>query len=83
MAESAASMGAFLNCDTKTHFAVGIELNISHLRAKREGTVRATATPVRKGRSLHVWGVDLTDEDGRLVAVARCALAIRPWNEGQ
>ncbi len=82
MAESAASIGAYMSCGDD-EFAVGTDLNISHLRAKTAGIVRATATPVRKGRSVHVWGIDVTDEDGRLVAVARCCLAIRPWNEGQ
>ena len=76
IAESAASIGAFLNCQAGES-SVGTDLNISHLRAKREGTVRATAVPVRKGRSIHVWTIDITGEDGKLVAVARCTLAIR------
>ena len=78
MAESAASIGAFLNCDPSTEFAVGTDLNISHLRARRDGTVTATATPVRKGRSIHVWVIDIADENGEAVAAARCTLAIRP-----
>ncbi len=77
MAESAASMGAYLNC-TDDEYAVGIEFNISHLRARRSGTVRATAYPIRKGRSVHVWGIDIQDQEGGGVAVARCTLAIRP-----
>jgi 1,4-dihydroxy-2-naphthoyl-CoA hydrolase len=76
MAESAASIGAFLNCEPG-QFSVGIDLNISHLRAKRSGTVTATATPIRKGKSVHVWGIEIVDEDGQPVAVARCTLAIR------
>jgi uncharacterized protein (TIGR00369 family) len=55
-----------------------VELNISHLRAKRSGTVTATATPIRKGRTIHVWGIDLVGEDGEQVAVARCTLVVRP-----
>lgn len=78
IAESAASIGAHL-ASGEDEYAVGTDLNISHLRAKREGTVRAIATPLRKGRSLHVWTVDIVDEDGALVAVARCTLAIRRW----
>jgi 1,4-dihydroxy-2-naphthoyl-CoA hydrolase len=77
LAESAASMGAFMNCSPE-EYAVGIELNISHLRARTDGVVRATATPIRKGKSVHVWTIDLVDEDGGPVAVARCTLAIRP-----
>jgi uncharacterized protein (TIGR00369 family) len=77
IAESAASIGAFLNCKPGEEYSVGTDLNISHLRAKTEGTVRATATPIRKGRTMHVWSIDITDEAGKLVAVARCTLAIR------
>jgi 1,4-dihydroxy-2-naphthoyl-CoA hydrolase len=77
LAESAASIGGFLNCDPAVEYAVGIELNISHLRARRDGTVRATGVPVRMGRSLHVWSVEIADQSGQLVAVARCTLAIR------
>jgi 1,4-dihydroxy-2-naphthoyl-CoA hydrolase len=76
IAESAASIGAFLNCKPGES-SVGTDLNISHLRAKSDGVVRATAVPVRKGRSMHVWTIDITGEDGKLVAVARCTLAIR------
>ena len=83
LAESAASMGAYMNCNPETEYTVGVELNISHLRAKRSGTLTATATPVRKGRTMHVWGIDLVGEDGKQVAVARCSLAIRPLASGQ
>lgn len=80
VAESAASIGAFLNCK-EDEFSVGTDLNISHLRAKREGMVVATGTPVRKGRSLHVWSIEIAGEDGKLVAIARCTIAIRKTGE--
>ena len=80
IAESAASMGAFLNCGPG-EVSMGTDLNISHLRAKTDGSVTATATPIRKGRSLHVWGIDIVGEDGRAVAVARCTIAIRQLND--
>jgi 1,4-dihydroxy-2-naphthoyl-CoA hydrolase len=77
MAETAASIGAYMNCDPTTEYAVGIELNISHLRARSEGTVTAVGTPIRKGRAVHVWTVDIRDQDGSAVATARCTLAIK------
>lgn len=83
IAESAASMGAFANCDPSREYAVGTDLNISHLRARTEGMLTATATPIRKGQSMHVWGIDLVDQDGVMVAVARCTLAIRPLSGRQ
>lgn len=78
MAESAASLAAWLNCDQANEFVVGVDLNITHLRAKSSGTVTATATPIRKGRSVQVWGIDVVGEDEKGVAVARCTLAVRP-----
>lgn len=80
LAESAASLGAYV-ASAEDETSMGTDLNISHLRAKREGVVRAIAVPVRKGRSIHVWSVDIVDEDGTLVAVARCTLAIRRLGE--
>lgn len=81
LAESAASIGAHL-ASADDEYSMGVDLNISHLRAKREGVVRAVAAPVRKGRSIHVWTVDIVDEEGSPVAVARCTLAIRRAGEG-
>ena len=82
IAESAASIGAYLNCRPDEEYSVGTDLNISHLRARRDGTVRAIATPVRKGRSLHLWTIDIVDDSGEAVAVARCTVAIRPVKAG-
>ena len=76
LAESAASLGAYA-ASGDDEVSMGTDLNISHLRAKTDGMVRAIATPVRKGRTIHVWTVDIVDENGSLVAVARCTLAIR------
>jgi uncharacterized protein (TIGR00369 family) len=82
LAESAATIGGYLNCDPETQITVGTELNISHLRPKRSGTLTAVATPIRTGRTMHVWAIDLIDEDGKQVAVARCTLAVLPLERG-
>jgi len=82
MAESAASIGAYLNCDPETQYAVGVDLNITHLRGKRDGRVMATALPVRRGRTVHVWTIDIQDEQGKMVAISRCTLAIRDLPKG-
>src|ERR1700722_8397905 len=56
LAESAASIGGFLSV-TPDHIVVGTELNCSHLRSMSSGTLTAVATPFRKGRNVHVWGI--------------------------
>lgn len=75
LAESAASIGAATAAPAGTS-VVGVELNANHLRAMRTGTLTATATPVHTGRRIHVWNVELADQDGRMICVSRCTLAV-------
>lgn len=78
LAETVASLGAVMNVDLEKATAVGLEINANHLRAKRDGMVRATATPFHVGRSTQVWDVRIVDEDERPVCVSRCTLAVVP-----
>jgi 1,4-dihydroxy-2-naphthoyl-CoA hydrolase len=56
---------------------MGVELNVNHIRAVREGYVTATGTPLHLGRTTAVWDMRVHDDDGRLVAVSRLTVAIR------
>ncbi|WP_282800973.1 PaaI family thioesterase [Secundilactobacillus kimchicus] len=56
LAETAASLGANANLD-EVHAAVGVDIATHHLAAVAEGTIVATATPVKIGRQLQVWEV--------------------------
>ena len=75
LAESAASIGGALDVGPE-RVVVGTELNCSHLRSMSSGTLTATATPVRKGRSVQVWAIDLRDDRDRQICVARCTLQV-------
>jgi len=81
LAEGAASIGAVISVGDD-EVAVGTDLNCSHLRPVTSGRIRAIATPIRKGRSVHVWGIELYDDADRLISVARCTLQVikRPTN---
>lgn len=78
LAETLASLGAIMNIDQQEFGAVGLEINANHIRAKRDGTVRGTATPSHIGRSTHVWMVQIIDEDDRIVCLSRCTIAVVP-----
>lgn len=78
LAETVASTGAWLNCDQSREHVVGLEINANHLRAKRDGVVTATATPIHVGRRTQVWDVRITDEQGKAVCVSRCTIAVIP-----
>lgn len=50
---------------------VGVELNVSYLRAATAGVVTAVCTPVRRGRTLMTFLIEVSDEQGRTTASAR------------
>ena len=50
---------------------VGIELNASYLRGATSGVVTAVCTPVRRGRTLSTFLIELTDDQGRPTATGR------------
>ena len=66
MAETAASVGAALaSADLDdARGAVGVSNRTDFLRATREGTLTATATPLQVGRRLQLWQVRTTTDDG-------------------
>jgi 1,4-dihydroxy-2-naphthoyl-CoA hydrolase len=84
LAESLASLGTVLNIDASKQMAFGLEINANHLRPKRDGQLTAVATPIHRGRTTHVWDVQITDENDKLICVSRCTIAIvnRPPENG-
>ncbi len=76
LAETVASIGTANLIDLDRQVAVGLEINANHVRSKRDGMVTACAVPLHKGRSTCVWDVRITDEEGRLISVSRCTVAI-------
>jgi len=78
LAETVTSIGAYLNVDTEKEFSVGLEINANHVRAVREGTITATATPIHVGRRTQVWEAKIVDEAGKIVCVSRCTLGTLP-----
>jgi uncharacterized protein (TIGR00369 family) len=78
LAETVASIAGTLNVDLDRFIVVGLEINANHVRAKREGVVTGTATPIHVGRSTQVWSVEIVDEEKRRICVSRCTLAVVP-----
>ena len=78
LAETCASLGGTMNVDLEQFSVVGVEINANHLRAKKEGLVTGTATPIHIGRSTHVWEIRIVDEEQRPICVSRCTLAVIP-----
>ena len=78
LAETLGSMASYLCIDTKKFYCVGLEVNANHLRGVRSGRVSAVAKPVHMGRTTHVWGIELRDEDEKLTCSCSLTMAILP-----
>ncbi len=77
LAETLGSIGANLACD-EDHYAVGVDINATHLNGNRSGKIIGTATPLKLGKRLHTWGIDIESEDGKAICSARLTTAILP-----
>jgi len=77
LAETVASVGAYLAAP-EGYTSFGLEINANHLRSMQFGKVTATGTPLHTGRTTAVWNIEIRDEQGRLVCISRCTLAITP-----
>ena len=82
LAESAASLAAAMSVDPARYTVAGVDLNATHMRRKVDGSLTATARPLFRGRTTHVYTVDIIDEEGALVCASRCTIAVRPRKAG-
>jgi uncharacterized protein (TIGR00369 family) len=72
--ESAASLAGALWLGSEGN-VVGVVNTTNFIRATREGTLTATATPLQRGRTQQLWQVEILDEEGRLAAHGQVRLA--------
>lgn len=76
LAETLGSLASIMACEPGFS-AVGLEVNANHLRPlPKGGRAYATCTPVRIGRSVHVWNIEIRRDDGELTCVSRLTTAI-------
>ncbi len=77
LAESLGSVGASLACE-EGYGVVGVDINATHMNSVRRGKVIGTARPLKIGRRMQFWTIDIVTEDGRPVCAARLSIAIIP-----
>ena len=81
MAESMASFGTALGVAEQGAQAMGLSNSTSFLRPITDGVVHASATCLHRGRTTWVWDVRFSDDAGKLCAVTRMTIAVRPLPE--
>ena len=76
LAETLGSMGGNMHVDSNAEMVVGIEINANHLKSVSSGWVHGVAKPIKIGRKIQVWKIEISNDDNELICVSRLTLAI-------
>lgn len=76
LGETVAGLGSMILCSSD-EIVVGMQVSGNHISSAHEGdTVRAVGTIIHKGRSSHIWNVDVFTSTGKLVSSIRVVNSI-------
>ena len=78
IAESMTSMATWFAVKDLGQTAQGLSNQTSFLRPITQGTIHALAKRRHRGRTTWVWEVEMSDDEGRLCALVRMTIAVRP-----
>ena len=76
LAETVGSTAANFAVDQTHSYCVGLDINTNHIRSVRSGYVIAMAQPFHLGKSTHVWGIHIHDEENKLISISRLTMAV-------
>jgi uncharacterized protein (TIGR00369 family) len=76
LAESTGSAAVHVFIDSDNFEVRGLEISANHLKSKRDGIITATARPIHKGKTTHLWEVKITDEIGTLISLCKITMIV-------
>ena len=76
LAETLTSIGSALMVDREKFDVKGQHVSADHVRSTRSGWVIGEAVIVHRGRSSHIWNVDIKDEGGHLISTCRVTIFV-------
>ena len=78
LAESLTSAATYAAVREEDMLVMAQANDTTFLRPIGDGYINAAATPRHRGRTTWVWDVEITDDGGRVCALARMTIAVRP-----
>ena len=83
LAESLCSRATWEQVSGDGMVAMGMSNQASFLRPIADGRVICEAVARHRGRTTWVWDVELTDDEGRVCALSRVTVAVRPLDPAE
>ena len=78
LAEMLATEGTVRGVWDDGNAAMGLSNATNFMRPITEGTIHARARRVHAGRTTWIWDVECSDDQGRVCAISRVTVAVRP-----
>lgn len=77
LAETLGSIAGSFCIDITKQMVVGIEINANHIRSAKSGYVYGTVKPIHIGLSTQVWGIEIYNEQKKLICISRLTCAVK------
>ena len=71
LTETLAGLGSMLIVDNEKFDVLGTQISGNHTGILKEGKALAIARIIHQGNKTHIWNVDITDEENRLISTVR------------
>jgi len=78
LAESVGSAASHLLIDSKDFEVRGIEITANHLKSVSSGIITATASALHKGKTTHLWKIEVRDENKNLISFCKLTNIVLP-----
>jgi 1,4-dihydroxy-2-naphthoyl-CoA hydrolase len=78
LAETLGSVASFACVDIEKFMVVGVEINANHIKSATSGFVTGCVTPIKIGRKIHVWSIEIRDLEEELVCLSRLTVMVLP-----
>ena len=78
IAETLASVGTAAVVFGEGNAAMGLSNQTSFVRPITDGTIHGRAVRRHRGRTTWIWDIEISDDAGRICALSRMTIAVRP-----
>lgn len=78
LAETVGSLASHISVDLEKYYVKGLEITANHLKSVKNGLVTATAKPIHKGKTTHLWEVKVENDQGDLISLIKLTTIVLP-----
>lgn len=76
LAETLGSVASHCIIDRDTYYAVGLNIEVHHIRSVTEGVVTGIVRPLHLGQKTHLWEIKIFNEKRKVVSISMLKMII-------